>query len=453
MNVVESVIATPPHIVFVLDHYYPHVGGAETLFDELARGLATRGLRVSVVTRQDRPEHPRFEIREEVEIHRVASPAFLGRAGFMLGALPTLNRVARDADLIHTGGYGSLAPAWCVGRMSGKPVVATIFEVMAEQMQLLANVSLPVAWGFRLVERLLLALPFSRYACISEYTRGRLLKVARVPRDKTDVVYPAVDYDFWNPERHAPRDLRAQLGLAADQRVALFFGRPGASKGIDTLVAAAESLTSHPTRPCHLVLLLAHEPRGGRQWVVDQVRERGLAARTTILDPVPRGELPSYLLAADCVVIPSLSEGFGYSAVEAATLGCRVVASSGHAVEEVVGPYVRLVPPRDPQALAEAVRDVAYSSASSTAAPARFTVPAHVDGVLAIYAEVLDSLADRFKPTTSVGSNTVVVEPAESRTTAVASVIRDTIPFPTLATSDHATSTTSTIATAEEPQR
>jgi glycosyltransferase involved in cell wall biosynthesis len=386
--------AQPPtarRILFVLDHYHPHVGGAETLFRELARGLVAQGRQVTIVTRRDDVAQAPRELFEGVEIHRVSAPRWSGRLGYLLAALPTAWRAARAADVIHVGGYGSLLPAWIAGRLTGRPVVATVFEVMAEQMQMLANVSPPVALCLRLFERILLALPFARYACISEYTRTRLLQTARVAPDRAIVIYPAVDYEFWNPDRHAARPLRRELGLSESTRVALFYGRPGASKGIDTLVDAIEHLGADRDRPCHTVMILAHEPAAGRKWVQDEIRERGLDSLVTILSPTSRSELPSYLLAADCIVIPSLSEGFGYSAVEAATLGCPVVASSGHAVEEVVGPYVRLVPPRDPLALAAAIGETACSDAPRRYAPARYTIDAHVLETMKLHEQAVAS--------------------------------------------------------------
>ena len=41
-----------PTILFCLDYYYPHVGGAEVLFQNLAEGLVARGWRAIVVTQR-----------------------------------------------------------------------------------------------------------------------------------------------------------------------------------------------------------------------------------------------------------------------------------------------------------------------------------------------------------------------------------------------------------------
>jgi hypothetical protein len=40
----------PIKILFVLEYYSPHIGGMETLFQNLCEGLVKRGYKVAVVT-------------------------------------------------------------------------------------------------------------------------------------------------------------------------------------------------------------------------------------------------------------------------------------------------------------------------------------------------------------------------------------------------------------------
>src|SRR5262245_4764607 len=192
-----------------------------------------------------------------------------------------------------------------------------------------------------------------------------------VSPDRTSVIYPALDYSFWKADQHRPRPLRQELGVEADTFLYLYFGRPGVSKGLEYLIEAAGMVAQ--ARPnSRLVLLLSRSPAKQYQRILEEVSRRGLADHVRVLDPVPREELPGYLLAADCVVVPSISEGFGYAAVEAATLGCRVVATSGHAVEEVLGDGVRLVRPREAMSLAEAILERAHGAEPGRCPPPRF---------------------------------------------------------------------------------
>jgi glycosyltransferase involved in cell wall biosynthesis len=205
-----------------------------------------------------------------------------------------------------------------------------------------------------------------------------------VPVAKTSVVYPALDYRLWDPTSHRPRDLRAELGLAPGTFVYLYFGRPGVSKGIEYLLDAA-TVVRHRLPSSRLVLLLARNPQVHYDRLLRQAGRLGLGGHLIVLNSVPREELPGYLMAADCVVVPSISEGFGYSAVEAATLGRPVVATCGHASEEVLAGVARFVPPWDAAALADAVVSVARAAEAAAQAPRRFDLDSHVEEVLGVY--------------------------------------------------------------------
>jgi glycosyltransferase involved in cell wall biosynthesis len=370
-------------VLFVLDHFYPYIGGGETLFWELSRTLVRRGHRVTVVTQRE-PGTPRRESIEGLEIHRVSTPRRLGRYLFIPLAFPTVLRQARKADVIHTILYGAALPAWLAAALLRKPTVLSVYEVFASQWQRLAAVPKWGGWCFRGFEWVLLHLPFHRIICISQFTRHRLAQCAPHQADRASVVYPAVDYEFWDPDRYTPVDLRQRLKLAADTFIFLYFGRPGVSKGVDALVEATAAVYQAVPNS-RLVLLLARDPADGYRQIRQRISDLGLRDQVAVLDPVPREELPGYLMAADCVVVPSLSEGFGYSAVEAATLGCRVVATAGHAVEEVLHGFARLVPPDNPRSLAETLVALAKEMPVCSPAPQRYTLDAHIAGVLSVY--------------------------------------------------------------------
>jgi glycosyltransferase involved in cell wall biosynthesis len=65
--------------------------------------------------------------------------------------------------------------------------------------------------------------------------------------------------------------------------------------------------------------------------------------------------MPALYNLADIYVSPSLMEGFGLPLAEALACETPVVAARAGAVAEVVGPAGILVPPGDPESLAQAV--------------------------------------------------------------------------------------------------
>ena len=64
-------------ILFVLEHFYPYIGGAEKLFYALATNLAKEGFEVIVVTTQFDKKLPLVEFHKNVKIIRVKCFCFL----------------------------------------------------------------------------------------------------------------------------------------------------------------------------------------------------------------------------------------------------------------------------------------------------------------------------------------------------------------------------------------
>jgi glycosyltransferase involved in cell wall biosynthesis len=108
-----------------------------------------------------------------------------------------------------------------------------------------------------------------------------------------------------------------------------------------------------------------------------------------------REDIADILAAADLFVLPSLSEGFPFVLLEALAMGLPVVASQVNGVPELIGDHKTglLVPPRDPQALATAIREVLSDSTAASKMGAagravveeRFTVDRMVANTMAIF--------------------------------------------------------------------
>jgi D-inositol-3-phosphate glycosyltransferase len=376
-------------ILFILEYFYPHLGGAETLFTELTSALAGEGHRVTVLTSRV-PGAPPREIFRGVEVLRVLTPRFGSRYFFTLLSLPRALVLSRRADLIHTSMYTAAFPAWLASRLWRVPVVITVHEVLGRYWSGLPGMGWGAALIARLLEATILRFNFERFVCDSEFTRERLLANTKIDPRRASVCYPAVDYAFWDPEHFLARPLKSELKLGDGTFLFLFFGRPGVTKGVEFLLEAVNELRSCGKR-FHLLLLLGTHPPSQYRLVVRAIRRLGLESWISIKSPVSRQTLPSYLLAGVCVVVPSLSEGFGYSAIEAASLGCQLVITQGHSLEEVVGEYATLCPPGDAKALAETMKAVMMKKAKKSSPPTqRFTLVRHLENMLAVYRPLLN---------------------------------------------------------------
>jgi glycosyltransferase involved in cell wall biosynthesis len=381
----------PISVLYVVEYYPPHIGGAETLFGQAVEELARRGHKVTVVTIRTVEKAPRLEVHGNVTILRLPAPESIDRYFFMFRALPRVIAEARNVDLIHTSIFTPGVTSWITARLLRKPCVITIHDLFLETWERFPGIGRLSMRAHRWFEKTLMRLPFDHYLPVTNFSAGRSIRV-NGRADITTVANPPLDYDFWH-RGYTARPLRRELGLAEDTFVYLYFGRPGITKGVEHLVEAA-NLVRHRLPNSRLVMLLSQYPVARRANVLAMIDRLGLRDHLVVLPSQPGAELPSYLLAANVVVVPSISEGFGYSAVEAATIGAHVIATTGHASEEVLAGHATFVPPCDATALAEAIVGVAEGRiAQPPVVPPRFTATKHVDILESVYQRVLERAA------------------------------------------------------------
>jgi glycosyltransferase involved in cell wall biosynthesis len=171
-------------------------------------------------------------------------------------------------------------------------------------------------------------------------------RLARAGREAALIPFTA------RPERFP---LTPRVAHGGPTRV-LFVGRLSREKGADVALRALPML--HATRPAELTLVGPAAPG---------LDARALAAELGLGPAVVRftGELDRAALVdayakADVVVLPSEAEGLPATLVEAMLVGRPVVASAVGGIPELVDAEVgRLIPPRDPAALAAAVAELA----------------------------------------------------------------------------------------------
>ncbi len=150
------------------------------------------------------------------------------------------------------------------------------------------------------------------------------------------------------PQLPARDELRAELGLGGHALV--FAGRLGPQKALGV---ALEAIAVVPD----VTLTVAGD--GPERAVLERrTRELGLAERVSFRGSVSREQVLRLFRASDASLLPSAWENFPHTVVEALAVGCPVIATAVGGVPEVVrdGENGLLVAPRDPDALAAAIR-------------------------------------------------------------------------------------------------
>ncbi|MGQ9626076.1 MAG: glycosyltransferase family 4 protein [Anaerolineae bacterium] len=372
-------------ILLVFEYFSPKVGGAELVLKRLAEELAARGHEVQVITSKLSPDTKDFEEVGGVHISRVTVPRVADRYFFAFLSIPKMIKEAKEHDLIHTMTWTGACVAWLAARLWRKPCVLTVLEVLGPRWSIL-NINCITKLLFRVFEKFLLSLPFDAYVCISQATQKDLARV-RGSFDKTYVAYVGVDEQFFASHSVASEQVRKKLGINKEEFIYLYFGRPGITKGVEYLLQAVP-LISKEIPNSRLVMLLAKEPRQRHRQICAQIDALKLRDRVILLDSVNRQDLPSYITSANCVVVPSLTEGFGLTAAEACALGVPVVATNVGSLPEVVSGAFVLVNPRDAQDLARGVKMIRDGEYETTPLK-RFSWDDMVERYCEIYANLI----------------------------------------------------------------
>ncbi len=178
-------------------------------------------------------------------------------------------------------------------------------------------------------------------------TRAIVREVEAQGFDACRVWSRGVDVTRFSPV-HRSAAVREACGASDDTLVIGYVGRLAAEKGLDTALAAIE---------------LVHRARPGRaafMFVGDGPFEQTIHART----PSPRwlpGKLAGDALSAayasaDVFVFPSTTDTFGNVLLEAMASGLPVIGADVGPTRELLGDQRgQLVPPNDPEALAQAL--------------------------------------------------------------------------------------------------
>ena len=383
-------------VLYVSAEPVPGQDGGSVHTREVARGLARRGNRVTLLTRRE-PGQPAVETLEGVEIVRTS----LKRGGKTLPilALPRLlrlNPASFDVVMARFAAFGGAD-----GLYAGLAQLPLVLEVNSPQVG-------EILWRYH-AEGTLFAdaleawerAQFSRAAAVITPSKRIVPEEAR---GRCRLVDWGCDPERFHPPSPAEAGAaRRRLDLE-DRFVVAFSGSFREWHGVDLLPAVAKALVA--LRPEAAFLCIGGGPR---QAAVKAEAERlGLGTAFRFTGPVPPDEVPSMLAAADVGLAPFQIAsyppfarfGFFYSPLkifEYMACGLPVLTADCPELAKVVGEGRTgyLVPEGDIGAYAGILAGLAADPGLRTAmgrtarrdAEERFSWKAHVAGVEAVLKE------------------------------------------------------------------
>jgi glycosyltransferase involved in cell wall biosynthesis len=371
-------------------------GGQNVHVAALAAGLAQRGHEVTVHTRRDDESLPeRVTTTDGYDVAHVAAgpPRELSKDD-LLPHMREFARVLREQwsaeppDVVHAHFWMSgLAAVEAVAELP-TPVLQTFHALGSVKRRHQGAADTSPADRIELERGLCRDVDHVVATCSDEVFELRRLGLRS---ERVSIVPCGVDTSVFTPRGPvAPRTERARL---------LVLGRLVERKGQDDAVRALRAVPD-----AELVVVggppadaIDADPEVRRLRAIAEAE--GVADRLVFAGSVPRVDVPAWVRSADVVLAVPWYEPFGITPLEAMACGRPVVATAVGGLQDSVvdGVTGDLVPPRDPDALGQALaalldddeRRAAYGAAGVRRARDRYRWSRVVADTEAVYRHVL----------------------------------------------------------------
>jgi glycosyltransferase involved in cell wall biosynthesis len=252
--------------------------------------------------------------------------------------MPALLRLYRHIrrvrpTILHASLFHANLPGRILGRLAGVPIIICSERTMAMEPQ----------WRYQ-VNHTTIGL-VDRVVAVSDNVRDFCVSHIGLPAEKLVVILNGVELP--KEPIPSPQEARAGLGLPLDGSVLGAVSRLEPAKGIPFLIRALAQVDN-----ATLVIVGDGAERAALEALANDL---GVARRIHWAGHRRDGD--RLLPAFDLFVQPSLHEGLPNTVLEAMAAGLPVVATGVGGTPEVVvdGITGLLVPPRDPDALAQAI--------------------------------------------------------------------------------------------------
>ena len=351
-------------LCIVTHTFLPHVGGIERVVYEQCKRLMQKQFELMVLTHRNYTgknyvyDGIRVQCYDSVNI------------GFRLGipyAIPqitsykTFLESVKSSDLIHVHGHPYLSSfiAAKLAKKYSKPLVLTQHNTFIEYESSFWD---HVEWlnDYAIGKQVLKEA--DKIVVVSNATGNYVLSLGADP-EKIRVLHNGVDVNRFRPLNGIKDEMRKKLGISKDSSVVLTVRRLVYKNGIDTLIESAKKAIKKNPRLVFLVV--------GKGPDFEKVKEKtgqlGIQKNFRLTGFISDEDLPFYYNAADFFVLPSKSgEGLPLVALEAMACGVPVIATNVGGISEIIKEGSgKLVPPSNPDSLAEAILEFSHRELSA----------------------------------------------------------------------------------------
>jgi glycosyltransferase involved in cell wall biosynthesis len=320
-------------------YFPPRVGGIESHVFYLARELAARGHRVTVITTRTESSSPREEVMDGVQVKRLPSfgKHFFGWILSSVFSVPSIVSGARGSDIMHCHTFAFALGGSIASVLRGCPLVVTVHS---SHFLRLAKKALM---------RLLLKLVLRRSSVLLS-TSKEIDGVVRgmLPGAETLPIVNGIDTETFRP---------VDPGISTDDGEFLIVcpRRLVEKNGVEFLIRALAHVAPEINPK---VYITGDGPL--KSHLEGIAEENGVRDRVVFMGSVENVKMPSIYSSADLVVIPSLVEATSIAALEAMACERVIVASNVGGLPEIIDERIGvLTEPGSPESIARAIEKIA----------------------------------------------------------------------------------------------
>jgi glycosyltransferase involved in cell wall biosynthesis len=342
-------------------------GGQNIYVAHIARQFAAQGHQVDVFTRADNPFLPR-ELGWEDNIRVIHVPAGPER------------HIPKERLLPYMKDFGEFLKSYFATQIEPYDIVhANFFMSALAALPAARHCGIPLAVTFHALGRVRRRyqkdadqFPDSRFDIEDDIMREADLIIAECPQDRRDMIdlYNADPSRIvivpcgYDPAEMQPMDrtrARTELGWNDDAFTVLQLGRMVPRKGVDNVIRALRPLRRRHGVAARLCVVGGNSTEPSEQATPELrrlraiAREEGVARQVEFTGRRDRLQLRAYYCASDVFVTTPWYEPFGITPVEAMACARPVVGADTGGIRYSVldGKTGWLVPPKDPEALAD----------------------------------------------------------------------------------------------------
>lgn len=240
-----------------------------------------------------------------------------------------VERIAQQAefDVIHAHDWLTCRAALRARQISGKPLIVHLHSIEADR----AGKEFAGNPMVREIEDLAVHMA-DRVVAVSEHTKQGIMREYGVPGDKIEVVHNSMNIGDLQPldGENAYHYIAAMKRLG--YRVVVNVGRLTVQKGVPNLIRAAQKVVAKHPRTLFLIV------GNGEQYneLIEQTAALGIAGNVIFTGFLRGKSWRDAFSISDLLVMPSISEPFGITPLEAIGYGTPVLISKQSGVSEVL---------------------------------------------------------------------------------------------------------------------